>query len=666
VISPQNLAKQFQPTALQFISSPSAQPSAPGKQVALGPKTPRANKIITTQLIGAPVKREVTEHYDEEESSTPVRRAQHAPKRLTEEIHYHASTTIIRNTPNNTPVSTSTTPVGDDDISLVPNSLRSVVQPVQVTQYVIQQSPVEYQPPNQTWNHYYRQNPQFVEPKEEPQPIQIIEQEIEPQLPEELREYEYEEIPRQTEPTPIQKDEQPQHDEQDVEIDLTPYKSKSSFSLPLEPTITEQLIEQFFNEQIIELDIRLGKQELGTPSMKQLYEIKQKQEEEGKLKKMFGMNSNDVDDEVSQPKKNSSKTRLEIRGKVMEAEIQFLHTKINDLAEEEIAVEASLGRIDTEHFVTETAIAKEEEIRKTIEQINDKIAKSMKDERNQTTEADETTISTMSFNLQKLQEQVTKYSDKLQQLVTSINEQQDKNRREKLEIAHASEMYKARLQFSKKWLADSKQIEAKAQREVEMLRKELEQVKKEEVKTLAMQEYIEREHGRKIVESVERVVNILKGKHDLPGNYISVARAIDMYSTLKEAAQSNQFTVDFFKKFVREHKEFGINIPVFNVENFGDAKKMNYIQEQEEVVFEEEDDDMPDDMLSKLNAINASLQQNQRKELTGKAKKSAAQSEKKKQLEKAKKQNEQAKAFKQMLEQNQQRPKKSSKTTKRR
>jgi hypothetical protein len=131
--------------------------------------------------------------------------------------------------------------------------------------------------------------------------------------------------------------------------------------------------------------------------------------------------------------------------------------------------------------------------------------------------------------------------------------------------SHNSEMHKQKIEYYKKWTSKAHMEESEYIRAIETSKKELDKLKsmKDTLNKKLMQ--TEEEEGIKLLKTLERVIYVLRGKEELPdGSYISVSRALQIYTQLKEAAERNTFTVDFFKNFLREHKEFGASVPETN------------------------------------------------------------------------------------------------------
>ncbi|KAG2370809.1 hypothetical protein C9374_014224 [Naegleria lovaniensis] len=128
-----------------------------------------------------------------------------------------------------------------------------------------------------------------------------------------------------------------------------------------------------------------------------------------------------------------------------------------------------------------------------------------------------------------------------------------------VEKAHLRELNNQSLRYEKKVNSDIKKIEDKYSQDLKKEQDESNILEATEKMLQFKMQFVTNEDGQQLMETMEKVMSMLKGREELPdGNYISVTRAINYYSQLKEAAEKNIFTVEYFKKFLREHKEFGV------------------------------------------------------------------------------------------------------------
>ncbi|KAL9643485.1 hypothetical protein ABK040_010099 [Willaertia magna] len=324
---------------------------------------------------------------------------------------------------------------------------------------------------------------------------------------------------------------------------------RTRFDCVMKPSVTEELIDKFDKEITKELGINnfisgIEKEEHKSEEEKKLethsYEIKEDETENIAL--------------------------LESYIKRLEFEIGLSDIAISELEEKETSLQISLSRLKTETKINRNLLEQERrncnkfmEVALMIDSEVEKNEKLEKLNLEKQSEKEENTFTTLTFNTLMLKNSIVKEEEKLRELNQRYSSLLQQKRKKLIKQAHFSELFKQRVLFEKKWTTDTQRMQEKYYKDLEKLQQEKENQQLLEKQLERKLSFVLNEDGENLEKYVQKVVSILKGREELQsGNYISVAKAIGYYTQLKDASDSNRFTVEYFKNFIKEHIEFGI------------------------------------------------------------------------------------------------------------
>ncbi|EFC50474.1 predicted protein [Naegleria gruberi] len=339
---------------------------------------------------------------------------------------------------------------------------------------------------------------------------------------------------------------------------------------PTKSSITDVLIDKFYYETMIEMNIKdINSSNGHLPDFK----ANINNVNNAKKKSLEEINEDEI----------TSKALLLSLKKDLENEIRFAENDLSDLNEQETILLMGNSRLQSEINFNKT-LAEEEtsnisdlgELSKIVEMEVEKKESSEQKKiitNLENSDNDAFTNSSIAYNMLKLQYQIEDASRKLEEVNSIHNQHLMAKRRRMIEKLHLKEINQQKLNFEKRVSAETKRIEDKHNHDLQKLLEENRKLEEQEQMLESKLEFVVNEDGEQIMKTMERVMSMLKGREELPdGNYISVSRAIGYYSQLKDATEKNQFTVKLFKKFLREHKEFGFF--VFDFEDFYAAAKV--------------------------------------------------------------------------------------------
>ncbi|KAF0985023.1 hypothetical protein FDP41_000062 [Naegleria fowleri] len=332
-------------------------------------------------------------------------------------------------------------------------------------------------------------------------------------------------------------------------------------------SITEKLLHQFYLETINEMNIF-------DPFANDLvYEttMSPNQHKASKLVQVdIASHTNHTPcEDLNENAINSKQQLLSIK-RELEHEISLIESQLFDLNETEAFLTSALNRLTAENRInnalkdletnnledlTELSKIVEIEVEKKEASEQNKIISNLPEN-----DGDYSfTNSSIAYNILQLQHLIDTSSKKLEQVQCHHNQLIQNKRRRMIEKAHLRELNNQSLNYEKKVNSDTKKIEDKYCHDLKKEQDESYQLESTEKMLQFKLQFVTNEDGQQLMETMQKVMSMLKGREELPdGNYISVSRAINYYSQLKEAAEKNVFTVEYFKKFLREHKEFGV------------------------------------------------------------------------------------------------------------
>lgn len=365
------------------------------------------------------------------------------------------------------------------------------------------------------------------------------------------------------EPAPSSEGDAPSHG--DVSSSVLEVSTESN-TTEFETTVTNKLIDQFFHEQLIEHGIMTDVMREGDDLLRyETHCIMDTRNEESIIQTRTMLDQEDEKnrkmDTDKKKDKQQNKAMSMMQAKTLEAEIQYIEYLIGCQAEEQVGVDVGIHRVEQDIGLTRQLIQNQQDRETYLKEIANHVESEETGKQIGEMVMEHNTNSTISYNIFKMKESVNNTSEKLVKITKEIEELEEWIRRETIYQVHRIEMMKQRLAFNRKWYYDAKQLENKALRDLELTQHETLKLKRQYDHAQKLFKYVEKEEGADLVKNLERVVRMLKGKEEMPnGTYISVSRALDLYTQLKDAATRNEFTVPFFKKFLKDHREFGIFI----------------------------------------------------------------------------------------------------------
>lgn len=166
----------------------------------------------------------------------------------------------------------------------------------------------------------------------------------------------------------------------------------------------------------------------------------------------------------------------------------------------------------------------------------------------------------------KKQELLTKIQ-KIKEEIESYNLVLYEYRKEKLKNSQLAISHRMKESHSQKWLNDTKALENEIGKKFEEVTSRVTYISHEKDFLFDHLQFVQTQ-TEYCQELLKKIVDILKGKQEIPtGVHLSVSRALQLYSQLKDIAQKGHLDIPHLKAFLSQHENiFGITIPDFKID----------------------------------------------------------------------------------------------------
>eukprot|EP00817_Percolomonadidae_sp_ATCC50343_P007168 CAMPEP_0117419252 /NCGR_PEP_ID=MMETSP0758-20121206/858_1 /TAXON_ID=63605 /ORGANISM="Percolomonas cosmopolitus, Strain AE-1 (ATCC 50343)" /LENGTH=325 /DNA_ID=CAMNT_0005200219 /DNA_START=194 /DNA_END=1171 /DNA_ORIENTATION=- len=294
------------------------------------------------------------------------------------------------------------------------------------------------------------------------------------------------------------------------------------------PSISESLLAQFDREV---------RQEMGIPL-----------DDDDQDENNTSQQASPIPSETSETIKNPLDTAL------YSSEIDFLRHQNKSLEEKELGLTASIHRLQAEIKINE---AMEQSIRSRYQSmwnnfqpiLNSEIIPSPR----LTEEEDE------ASNPGEAVKQATKYLRRLQQ---EIAKEDDACRRAQLSFVRQQIRHDHTMEFENAWSTEMKGTSEETRRLLLQKEDDLAATRKRAGYLQAKRQFYD---DLDLESLLVHVIDMLKGRKELPnGEYLSCARALEMYSELKQLGHQGHLTIETLRGYLHKHQSLlGVLVPSF-------------------------------------------------------------------------------------------------------